>query len=103
MFMNQIFFLNMESVMAGRSEPVPQMDMPIRLLKGTKSKEVIEYLFEHGETKSSDIVVALDLKNTPQCYIQPHIKTGRVLIRRPNPNEVFYRMNEKLTKSDFGL
>lgn len=82
-------------------EPKPKRE--VRLHGESKSKQIIEYLFQHGKTSGERIMKDLGLPNSPKAYIQPHIRTERVICNAIHCHKATYAINSQMTKQDFGL
>lgn len=77
--------------------------LKVNLKAGSHSKRIIEFLFNFGPTSGKDLIAALNLRASPQQYIQPHIKTGRIVCKRVNFHKSIYSINSELNKDFFGL
>jgi len=82
-------------------EPKPKRD--VRLHEGSNSKRIIEYLFKHGKSTGERIMRELNLPNSPQSYIQPHINTERVICKSVHQHRATYEISQQMTRKDFGL
>jgi hypothetical protein len=102
--MNPIMMANMQAII-NQTPRMPKVEKAkkIKLMNGSKSKKIIEYLFEHGKSSGEKIIKALDLNNSPKAYIQPHIITGRVVCDSVHIHKAMYQINTELTRKDFGL
>lgn len=97
--MNDIFMANL---MADRPIEVKEAHKvptrKLRLINGSTSKLIIEYLFENGVTSSKKLKEALNLKHHAMGYLNPHIRNGRVICENK-----MYSINPDMTRADFGL
>jgi hypothetical protein len=100
--MNAILQANMAAIMKQMPRQ-PKPERGARLHSNSKSKRIIEYLLENGKTSGADLMAAIGLENSPQSYIQPHLKAGRVICDSVHIHKAMYSINAELTRRDFGL
>lgn len=100
--MNSILQANMAAIM-NQIPRQPKPERGARLHSNSKSKQIIEYLLENGKTSGKDLMAAIGLENSPQSYIQPHLRAGRVICTSVHLHKAMYSINVALTRKDFGL
>jgi hypothetical protein len=102
--MNGLFLTNMQLMLDNYKAPnTPAAERSVRLHKGGLARSIIEYLLENGECTGTELMQALNLPQSPQCYIQPHLIAARVLCRRVTYHQSIYSIHPDLTYADFGL
>lgn len=100
--MNPILMANMAAIMSQKPRE-PKVERGARLHSHSKSKAIIDYLFENGKTSGADIMRALELENSPKSYIQPHLRAGRVICDSVHIHKAMYSINSQIERKDFGI
>jgi hypothetical protein len=100
--MNPILMANMQAIM-NQTPREPKPERGARLHNNSKSAKIIKYLFENGKSSGAEIMLALDLTNSPKSYIQPHVRAGRVICDSVHIHKAMYSINSQLKLKDFGV
>lgn len=104
--MDSLFHINMQAII-NRSDSysieIERKHRTSRLRDGSSARKIVEYLFTHGIASGTEIIKATGIKNSPQAYIQPHLKAGRIITKHVSRFKNIYWINSGLTRKDFYL
>ena len=99
--MNLVLMANIEAIIIKKGMKKEKSKHGIRLRRESKSREIISYLLEDGETSSSNLMRELSIKSSPACYIRTHIQNNYIICDSLYSKTAMYSINAELDRSNF--